>query len=211
METMNVGNRSLLEIAEADTYEEAQNLVDRLARDSFPIERLAIVGRDPELVELIVGRWDAWKAALTGAVGTAILGSLFALLFGVWLAPNGIALLSYALYFGLVGAVVGAFFGALSHALSSGSQRAFASAAVMVATSYALMADELVADDALLRLRRMVGDSAPTATRSTAAAAFGGTPSGPTTALSPHRGGNTDPAAENPPPTSLRSASWPKQ
>jgi hypothetical protein len=165
METMNLGNRSLREIAEVGAYEEAQDLVDRLAKDSFPIERLAIVGRDPELVELIVGRWDAWKAALTGGSGAAILGGLFALLFGVWLAPDGTALLSYVLYFVLVGAVVGAFFGALSYWLSSGDRRAFTSAAVMVATSYALMADEPVADAALQRLRRMASDTAPTATR----------------------------------------------
>jgi hypothetical protein len=175
MQTMNLGNRSLREIAEADTYEEAKDLVDRLARDSFPIERLAIVGRDPELVELIVGRWDAWKAALTGAVGTAILGGLFALLFGVWLAPNGFELISYILYLGLVGAVVGAFFGALSYALSSDQRRSFASAAVMVATSYALMADEAVADDALQRLRRTTTDAAPTATRQAADTPFAGT------------------------------------
>jgi hypothetical protein len=172
METMNLGNRSLREIAEADTYEEVQDLVDRLAEDSFPIERLAIVGRDPELVEVIVGRWNVWKAALTGAVGTAILAGLFALLFGVWLADDGIALLSYTLFFVLVGAVVGAFFSGLSYALSSGHRRAFASAAAMAATSYALMADDAVADDALQRLRRMVSDTAPTATRPADAAAF---------------------------------------
>jgi hypothetical protein len=174
METMNLGTRSLREIAEADTYEEAHDLVDRLAKDSFPIERLAIVGRDPELVEFIVGRWDVWKAMLTGAVGSATLGGLFALLFGVWLAPDGVALLSYFLYFILVGAAVGAFFGALSYALSSDHRRAFASAATMVPTSYALMADEPVADDALQRLRRLVNDTAPATRGRAAAAAFAG-------------------------------------
>jgi hypothetical protein len=164
MPTMHLGNRNLREIAEADTYEEAQDLVDRLAKDSFPIERLAIVGRDPQVVELIVGRWDAGKAALTGAAGTAILAALFALLFGVWLAPDGIALISYVLYFALVGAVVGAFFAVLSYALSSGHRRAFASAAAMVATTYALMADEPVADDAVQQLRRIVSDT-PITTR----------------------------------------------
>jgi hypothetical protein len=132
------------------------------------------VGRDPELVELVVGRWDAWKAALSGAVGTAILGGVFALLFGVWLAPNGIALISYLLYFTLVGGVVGAFFGALSYALSSGRRRAFASSAVVVATSYALMADEAVAHDARQRLGRMVSAAAPASARPTAGAGVAG-------------------------------------
>ena len=171
MGTMKLGNRSLREIAVADAYEEARDLVDRLARDSFPIERLAIVGRGTQLVELIVGRWNAWRAVLTGAAGTALLGGSFALLFGMLLEPNGIALLSYVLYFSLVGAVMGAFFGALSYSLSSHHRR-FASAAAMVATSYALMADESVADDALQRLRRMLSGTAPTAPQPVAAAAF---------------------------------------
>jgi hypothetical protein len=55
-------------IASFDPYEDAQALVDRLADGKFPVEHLAIEGRDLEIVERVTGRLDAGRAAGRGGV-----------------------------------------------------------------------------------------------------------------------------------------------
>ena len=50
------------------TYAEAQRAVDYLSDQHFTVDKLAIVGRDIELVEQIVGRLNYGWAALRGAV-----------------------------------------------------------------------------------------------------------------------------------------------
>lgn len=54
-------------IASFDPYEDAQALLDRLADGGFPVERLAILGRDLEIVERVTDRLDAGRAALAGS------------------------------------------------------------------------------------------------------------------------------------------------
>ncbi|MDQ3570275.1 MAG: hypothetical protein M3396_06575 [Actinomycetota bacterium] len=55
-------------------------------------ERLAIVGRDLDLVEQVTGRLDLGRASLTGTGSEALMGLLFGLLFGVFFP--GVAVLS---------------------------------------------------------------------------------------------------------------------
>jgi hypothetical protein len=42
-------------IASYDTYAEAEAAVDHLADQQFPVERIAIVGRDVSLIEQVTG------------------------------------------------------------------------------------------------------------------------------------------------------------
>ena len=136
-------------IATFDRYEDAQAMVDRLAETGFPIERLAIVGRDLELVEQVTGRLDLGRAALTGAGSGALMGALFGLLFGLFFP--GIAALSVVAYWALVGALFGGVISSVAYALTEG-KRDFTSVSGMRARRYEVMADAEVADEAQRRL-----------------------------------------------------------
>lgn len=97
-------------IATFDTYADAESAVDYLSDQHFTVDKLAIVGRDIELVEQIVGRLNYGWAALRGAAAGALFGWIFGLL--DWGQPllTGLALAFYGLVFG---AVVGALLGLL--------------------------------------------------------------------------------------------------
>ena len=101
-------------IATFDTYADAESAVDYLSDQHFTVDKLAIVGRDIELVEQIVGRLNYGWAALRGAAAGALTGALFGWIFGLldWVQPllTGLALAFYGLVFG---AVVGALLGLL--------------------------------------------------------------------------------------------------
>jgi hypothetical protein len=76
----------------------------------------------------------------------ALMGSLFALLFGTFFTgPDFAGLLLYAL---VVGATLGALFGASMHYARSGGRRDFASATHIEADRYGVQIDGAVADEA---------------------------------------------------------------
>ena len=135
-------------VASYSSYRDAERAVDLLSDRRFPVQRVAIVGRDLQSVEQVTGRLGYGRAALNGAAQGAVLGLLFGWLFGLfnWVDPL-VASLTLALYGLLWGAVVGALVGLLWHALSGG-RRDFASVGGMQATRYDVMVDEEVADDA---------------------------------------------------------------
>lgn len=89
-------------IATFDTYADAESAVDYLSDQHFTADKLAIVGRDIELVEQIVGRLNYGWAALRGAAAGALFGWIFGLL--DWIQPllTGLALAFYGLVFGAV-------------------------------------------------------------------------------------------------------------
>jgi hypothetical protein len=147
-----------------EDYASVQHAVDHLADHGFPVERVAIVGRDLRYVEQVTGRMTVGSAALVGALHGAVIGSLFALGFGLIFtySPNP-ALPLLVLYGILAGGVLGALFGALSHAAGSG-RRAFASVPSVVADRYDLLVDAGVADHAAALLRDLgpTADTRPT-------------------------------------------------
>ena len=136
-------------IATFGNYADAEQAVDALSDRGFPVERVAIVGRDLELVEQITGRMDFPRAALRGAAGGAVTGALIGWIFGLFslINPliNWLLLTLYGLIFGLI---VGAIFGVVVHALPRG-RRDFASASYMRPARYDLMVDEAVANEAV--------------------------------------------------------------
>jgi hypothetical protein len=152
-------------IATFDTYADAEAAVDKLSDAKFPVERTAIIGRNPRFVEHVTGRVGYLDAMLRGALSGAMVGLLIGWLFAVfnWLDPTvswGWLILD-GLWFGTI---VGALMGLLGHALSGG-RRDFASITAMEAEAYELLVDDEVADEAarLLGLRAAGAEATPPA------------------------------------------------
>ncbi|MGM7667422.1 general stress protein [Microbacterium sp. A93] len=132
--TADVDYRILQTVA---SYEQAQELVDRLSDGGFPVEKSRIVGTGLRSVEQITGRLTTGKAAGRGALGGLWFGLMIGILFLI-LAPGDLFLiLLLALGFG---AVWGAIFGALGHAATRG-RRDFSSIQVMEAASYDVLVE----------------------------------------------------------------------
>jgi hypothetical protein len=98
-------------IASYSTYAEAERAVDWLSDHGFAVERSAIVGSGLRSVEQVTGRMTPGRAAKIGAGQGALIGALFALLFGIFFTgPEFVELLLYSL---ALGALFGALYGAL--------------------------------------------------------------------------------------------------
>jgi uncharacterized membrane protein len=76
-------------IATFDNHADAERAVDLLSDRHFPVERVAIVGRDLQLVEQVLGRMNWGLAALRGAGSGALVGALIGWIFGIfsWIQP----------------------------------------------------------------------------------------------------------------------------
>jgi heat induced stress protein YflT len=145
------------QIATYANYSDAERAVDYLSDNGFPVQRVAIVGSDVQLVEQVVGRLNYGGAALRGAGSGAFTGLLIGWLFGLfnWFTPV-LAAFSLALYGLVFGAVFGALFGLVMHASQRG-RRDFASISVMRPSRYELHVDAEVADRAKDMLAKLDG------------------------------------------------------
>jgi hypothetical protein len=142
-----------------EDYASVQRAVDHLSDHGFPVERVAIVGRDLRYVEQVTGRMTVGKAALLGALHGAVIGALFSLAFGLIFTYSPNPALALLVLYGIVaGGALGAVFGALSHAAGQG-RRDFASVPSVTAARYDLVVDADLADRAASLLR----DLSPTA------------------------------------------------
>jgi hypothetical protein len=134
------------------TYAKAQEAVDYLSDNEFPVENVTIVGTGLRLVEQVTGRLTRGRviqaAALTGALWGLFIGGVV-LLFG----GNNVAILVP-----VVTALIGAGFGALSGSMAyaaTGGKRDFTSRSGVVATSYEVVCQAKVAEDARNLLGRL--------------------------------------------------------
>jgi hypothetical protein len=120
-----------------------------LSDQHFEVNRVAIVGRELEYFEQVLGRLNYGGAALRGAGSGALVGALIGWIFGFfnWIQPltTGLVLAVYGLIFG---AVLGALFGLLAHALQHG-RRDFHSVSGLRPKCYDVVADVAVADRAV--------------------------------------------------------------
>ncbi|MBB2915433.1 putative membrane protein [Streptosporangium becharense] len=123
-------------VAGFGTYAEAQQAVDRLSDQRFPVEHAMIVGVDLRLVERVLGRLTYLRAAGMGAASGAWFGLLIGLFFGIFMP--GRIFLTLALWGLLWGAVAGAVFGLIGHAMTGG-KRDFLSSDSLVAGRYDLL------------------------------------------------------------------------
>ncbi|MDE1674603.1 glycine zipper family protein [Nocardia gipuzkoensis] len=131
-------------IAAFDNHADADSAVDYLSDQHFTVDKLAIVGRDIELVEQVAGRYNYGWVALRGAAAGALFGWIFGLLDWVQPLRAGLVLACYGLVFG---AVVGALLGLLMYALQGG-RRDFTSIQSLQPRHYEVLADVEVADEA---------------------------------------------------------------
>jgi hypothetical protein len=135
-------------IASYTSYREAEQAVDYLADQRFPVQRVQIVGRDLQTVEQVTGRMGWGQAALRGAAQGGLLGLLFGWIFGLfnWVDPV-VSSLTLALYGLVYGAIIGALIGLLFYAMTGG-RRDFALVSGMRAARYEILVDDEVADEA---------------------------------------------------------------
>ena len=133
------------------TYLKAQEAVDYLSDHEFPVEHVSSVGSDLRLVEDVTGRLTRGKvisaAAATGATWGIFMGALL-LLFG-----SDISVL-VLLFAAAIGAGFGAGSGAMAYA-ATGGKRDFTSNTGVVATSYEVVCDPKVSEDAANLLGRL--------------------------------------------------------
>jgi hypothetical protein len=139
-------------VARFGDYESAQQAVDRLSDDGFPVEKLDIVGSDLRLLERVTGRLTTGRAAAAAALSGLWAGLLFGVLLGLF--TSGHSFLAVAATGAALGAAWGAVFGYVAHARTKG-RRDFSSVRQLVATRYDLIAREGTVD----RARSMLSDA----------------------------------------------------
>ena len=120
-----------------ETYVEAQQVVDRLAKADFEVAKLAIVGNDLKTVERVTGKLTYGRAALAGAARRAMVGLVLGLLFFIFASTPTLAFLGAA---ALIGAGFGMLFGIVSYALNR-RRRDFTSTHQVLASNYQIIID----------------------------------------------------------------------
>lgn len=125
-------------VATYETYNEAQQAVDVLAKADFPVSKLSIVGNDLKTVERVTGKLTWGRVALAGAASGAWLGIFFGLLFFIF-SPDG-AGMPFLLAAVLIGAGFGMLFGLVSYAFNR-RRRDFTSTMQVIASNYQLIAE----------------------------------------------------------------------
>lgn len=149
-------SRARRSIASYSTYAEAERAVDWLSDQGFAVQRSAIVGRGLRSVEQVTGRMTTGRAALIGAGEGAMIGLLFALLFGIFFTgPDFGGLVLYAV---VVGAVFAAPLGAIVQYANSGGRRDFVSDTRIEADRYDLQVEEGAVDEATRLLEAMLDE-----------------------------------------------------
>lgn len=137
-------------------YVMAQEIVDRLSDNGFPVEKVRIVGNGLRSVEQITGRMTTGKAAGRGALAGMWFGLMIALLFLI-LAP-GYGFLGILIWSLIFGAIWGAIFGAIGHA-ATGGRRDFSSVQGLEAASYDVLVEADHHHDAAQMLAGLPGQS----------------------------------------------------
>ena len=140
-----VTSRTTATLREFGSYEEAQQLVDRLSDTGFPVEQVRIVGTGLRSVEQVTGRLTKGRAAAGGALTGAGFGLLIGLLFAVFvIGPFWLGVVLSSVIFG---ALWGAVIGFVAHWATRG-RRDFSSVRGLEAESYAVQVDAGYEDEA---------------------------------------------------------------
>jgi hypothetical protein len=120
------------------TYAEAQHVVDALADQDFPVQRIRIVGHGITTVETVTGRMTKGRAALAGAGSGAWFGLLIGVILGLFLpGPVWVSIVVTSL---VLGALWGAGLGFVAH-WSTRGRRDFSSTQSLAAERYDVMVD----------------------------------------------------------------------
>jgi hypothetical protein len=135
------------------TYAKAQEAVDYLSDNQFPVENVTIVGTDLRMIEQVTGRLT--RGAVVRAAATT--GAIWGLFIGTVVSLFGGDATSFFIV-GFVTLLIGAAFGALSGFMAytaTGGKRDFTSRSGVVATSYEVLCEARVAEDARNLLGRL--------------------------------------------------------
>lgn len=138
-------------LASFDNYAAAQEVVDKLSDERFPVEHVSIVGRGLTNVEAVIGRLSWGRAALSGLAMGAWFGVLIGLFVSLFANSDG-AVLPLVLLGLLYGAAFGIVFGLVSYAFTGG-KRDFVSRNQLVAEEYQVTVDI----DVINKARTIVG------------------------------------------------------
>ena len=138
-------------VATYPDYALAQQAVDYLSDNEFPVQKTAIIGTDLRLVENVLGRMTTVRAALAGAASGAWFGLFIGLFLGIFSDSNWFGLIFLGL---LIGAAWGAIFGAIAQAMTGG-RRDFTSRSSLQAGQYAVVVETDAADGARQLLTRL--------------------------------------------------------
>jgi hypothetical protein len=138
-------SRTTATLREFSSYEEAQQLVDRLSDAGFAVEQVRIVGTGLQSVEQVTGRRTKGRAAAGGALTGVGFGLLIGLLFAIFV--NGPFVLGVVLSSVIFGALWGAVIGFVGHWATRG-RRDFSSVRGLEAESYAVQVDAGYEDEA---------------------------------------------------------------
>jgi hypothetical protein len=141
-------------ITTVTSYEAAEQAVDFLSDQQFPVAHVTIVGSGLRYVEQVSRRVTTGNAALRGAGSGALLGLFWGLLFGVFFTVDSGSFFGVLGYSLVIGVVFGAAWGAIAHAATDG-RRDFASVADTRADRYEVQVDADFADRAEQVLARM--------------------------------------------------------
>ena len=120
-------------VASFPSYLEAQNAVDHLSDNGFPVRQVRIVGHGLTSVEQVTGRMTKGRAALAGSATGAWIGLLLGLLLGIF--TPGLVWLSVLLTSIVLGALWGAGIGFVAHWATKG-RRDFTSLHGLAAERY---------------------------------------------------------------------------
>jgi hypothetical protein len=134
------------------SYAKAQEAVDYLSDNEFPVENVTIVGTDLRLVERVTGRLTRSRVVRAGA----LTGAIWGLFIGAVVSLFGSS--DVSLLVPIVTALIGAGFGALSGVMAyaaTGGKRDFTSTSSVVATSYEVLCQSRFAEDARNLLGRL--------------------------------------------------------
>lgn len=128
-----------VKLAEFSSYEQAQEAVDSLSDNQFPVEHLSIVGIGLTSVETVLGRMSWGRAAIGGLMTGAWFGILLGLFVSLFASAE--SNLTTLMLLGLLyGAAFGIVFGLISYAFTGG-KRDFVSRSQIVAERYQVMVD----------------------------------------------------------------------
>ncbi len=122
-----------------EKYEQAQQAVDYLADNRFPVENCMIVGTDLKQVERVTGRLTTGRVAMGGALTGLWLGLLIGLLLSLF-GESGRDALALVLSSVLFGAAFGVIWALVGYAATRG-RRDFTSISQVVATHYEVLVE----------------------------------------------------------------------
>jgi len=129
-----------------DDYALAQQAVDYLADQGFPVQNVAIVGTELKSVERVTGRLTHGKVALAGAISGLWMGLFVGIAFALFSKQNQVGFLITT---PILGAVFGLVWSQIGfRAATRGGTRDFASVSQVVATKYEVLVEHHFVEDA---------------------------------------------------------------